>query len=109
MDENVISISQLFLLPAAVLFAAVGVATKRQVRTLASIVGFIMSTVWAIRLWLLPVATPNKYPLDGVPAVDIRLATALAAGFVIAYAVCSVVNAIEWNKQRNASQSEPSS
>jgi hypothetical protein len=101
MDETVVALCQLFLVPTTILFGALGVATTPQLKTLVSALGLITSAMWAVRIMLLPAATPNTYPLDGIPVIDIRFALALATVFMVAYAVSAVAHAIEWNQRRS--------
>ena len=104
MNEIVASTCQLFLVPAAILFGALGVATTEQLKTLVSIMGLITSGLWAARIWLLVPATTNTLPLDGIPVIDIRFGLALAIIFVLAYTVSTFAHCKAWYKQRNTNR-----
>ena len=98
MNETVLSTCEVFVVPAAILFGAIGVASTQRLKTLVSLTGLITSGLWAARIWLLPGATPNKYPFDGIPIIDLRFGLAFAVTFVLAYAVSTFAHGKAWSQ-----------
>ena len=86
MDKDLISACQMFLVPASILFAALGVASTEQLKTLVSVMGLATSSVWAVRIWLWGSLSP----------VDSRTALTLALVFVVAWTVALVAHARLW-------------
>jgi hypothetical protein len=86
MDTNLISACQMFLVPASILFAALGVASTEQLKTLVSVMGLATSAVWAVRVWL----------WSGLTPVDSRTAGTLAFIFVAAWIIALLAHARLW-------------
>jgi len=86
MDKDLISACQMFLVPASILFAALGVASTEQLKTLVSVMGLATSGVWAVRIWL----------WGGLSPADSRTALTLALVFVVAWIVALIAHARLW-------------
>ena len=51
MNETLISACQMFLIPATLLFAAVGVANSRGIKLLICLLGVTTAGLWIYRVW----------------------------------------------------------
>ncbi|MBB5051486.1 hypothetical protein HNQ36_001440 [Afipia massiliensis] len=51
MNETLISACQMFLIPATILFAAVGVANSQGLRLLVCLLGLATAGLWIYRVW----------------------------------------------------------
>lgn len=51
MNENLISVCQMFLIPATILFAAVGVANTQGLKLLVCFLGVATTGLWIYRVW----------------------------------------------------------
>ena len=51
MNETLISACQMFLIPATILFAAVGVPNSQGLKLLICLMGVATSGLWAYRVW----------------------------------------------------------
>jgi fucose permease len=86
MDPNLIKACEMFLVPAAILFAALGLASKEQLKTLLSLMGLAISLTWAYRIleW------------EGLPKEDKTTALLLALIFVAGAAISTIVHCRNW-------------
>jgi hypothetical protein len=83
---NLIEISQMFLVPAAILFGALGLAGTEQLKTLISLLGLATSILWIyrVRCWA------------GGPGIDRGTTLILASIFALTWSVSLVAHAILW-------------
>jgi hypothetical protein len=51
-NETLVATCQMFLVPATILFAAVGVANTRFVKLLVCLLGVAVAVLWIYRIWL---------------------------------------------------------
>lgn len=51
-NETLVATCQMFLVPATILFAAVGVANTRFVKLLVCLLGVAIAALWIYRIWL---------------------------------------------------------
>jgi hypothetical protein len=51
-NETLVATCQMFLVPATILFAAVGVANTRFVKLLVCLLGVAVAALWIYRIWL---------------------------------------------------------
>ena len=88
MDKDLISACQMFLVPASILFAALGVATSEPLKTLVSLMGVLTSSIWVARvaLW------------RGLPPVDRNTALPLGCIFATAWIVALIAHAWRWSQ-----------
>lgn len=75
MNENLISVCQMFLIPATILFAAVGVANARSVKFLICVIGVATTGLWLYRVWY----------WTGLSIIDRRTALGLAGLYTLAW------------------------
>ena len=52
LNETLVATCQMFLVPATILFAAVGVANTRFVKLLVCLLGVAITALWIYRIWL---------------------------------------------------------
>jgi hypothetical protein len=52
LNETLVATCQMFLVPATILFAAVGVANTRFVKLLVCLLGVAIAALWIYRIWL---------------------------------------------------------
>ena len=52
LNETLVAMCQMFLVPASILFAAVGVANTRFVKLLVCLLGVAVTGLWIYRVWL---------------------------------------------------------
>jgi hypothetical protein len=52
LNETLVATCQMFLVPATLLFAAVGVANTSFVKLLVSLLGVAVAALWIYRIWL---------------------------------------------------------
>src|ERR1044071_459882 len=52
LNETLVAMCQMFLVPASILFAAVGVANSRFVKLLVCVLGVAVTGLWLYRIWL---------------------------------------------------------
>jgi hypothetical protein len=91
MDDKLVAACQMFLVPATILFAALGVATTEALKTLLCFIGVVVSTAWLYRL----------YRWTGLSDTDRYTAFALAYMFFAAAFIAAVVHfrlCKEWGK-----------
>lgn len=84
MNESLIAICQLFLVPLTILFAAVGVANARFVKLLVCLLGAGLSGLWLYRIYL----------WTGLSVIDRRTAYGLAGSFALCW-VLTLLNQIK--------------
>ncbi|WP_371420964.1 hypothetical protein [Tardiphaga sp.] len=75
MNESLIAICQLFLVPLTILFAAVGVANARFVKLLVCLLGVGLAGLWLYRIWL----------WTGLSVIDRRTGYGLAGAFALCW------------------------
>jgi hypothetical protein len=90
MDKDLISASQMFLLPASILFTALGVAETEGLKTGVSAIGFVISAAWFWRVW---VWTP-------LPSADRNAALAFSGIFALASIVAFFVHGVAFAGER---------
>lgn len=74
-NESLIAICQLFLVPLTILFAAVGVANARFVKLLVCLLGVGLAGLWLYRVYL----------WTGLSVIDRRTAYGLAGSFALCW------------------------
>ena len=52
MDSDLISMCQMFLVPATILFAAIGLSQTEGLKTLVSVLGTVIGAIWVIRVYM---------------------------------------------------------
>ncbi|MDB5513288.1 MAG: hypothetical protein JWQ17_46 [Tardiphaga sp.] len=52
LNETLVATCQMFLVPATILFAAVGVANTRFIKLLVCLLGVAVAALWIYRIWL---------------------------------------------------------
>jgi hypothetical protein len=89
MNQQLISACQMFLVPASILFAAIGVANTVQVKTFVSLMGLITSLIWiiSISIW------------GGLEPTDRGLTLSLAAVFLASWIVAFVAHLCLWKTE----------
>jgi len=75
MNETLISACQMFLIPATILFAAVGVPNGQGLKLLICLMGVATTGLWAYRVWY----------WAGLSVIDRRTALALAGMYALAW------------------------
>jgi hypothetical protein len=93
MDQQLIMACQMFLVPATILFAALGVASTEALKTVISLMGVATSGVWYYRIleW------------SGLKPADSRAAHVLAGLFLLAWLGSLIVHAYRWGAGEKAS------
>ncbi len=81
MNESLISACQLFLIPATLLFGALGVANSRGLKLLVCFLGVATTGLWFYRVWF----------WAGLSLLDRRTALGLAGLFTLAWIVASLL------------------
>ena len=75
MNETLISACQMFLIPATILFAAVGVANSQGLKLLVCFLGLATAGLWTYRVWY----------WAGLSLMDRRTALGLAGLYALAW------------------------
>ena len=75
MNETLVATCQMFLVPATILFAAVGVANTRFVKLLVCLLGVAITALWIYRIWL----------WTGLSLVDRRTGLGIAGMFAFCW------------------------
>ncbi len=75
MNETLISACQMFLIPATILFAAVGVPNSQGLKLLVCLMGVATTGLWAYRVWY----------WAGLSVMDRRTALGLAGLYAFAW------------------------
>src|ERR1700741_3703912 len=88
MNPALISACQMFLVPASILFAAVGVAKTEPLKTLLSFLGAVTSGIWVFRI--------SKW--GGLGHYDYWSALGLAVLFLVSWIVASFTHLCLWTK-----------
>ncbi len=91
MPTDLINACQMFLVPCAILFAALGVAPTEQLKTLISVMGTATSGIWVFRIWL----WSGLFPMDRYTTL------ALATIFLVAWVMSLIVHARLWAMGQN--------
>ena len=89
MKPELITMCQMFLVPASVLVTALGIARTEGLKVGVSIIGIVISLIWITRILLWP----------GLTDVDMFTALALAGTVFFASIVSLVVHVKEWRKE----------
>jgi hypothetical protein len=77
LNETLVATCQMFLVPATILFAAVGVANTRFVKILVCLLGVAVTALWIYRVWL----------WSGLSLVDRRTGLGIAGLFGFCWVV----------------------
>jgi hypothetical protein len=85
MDETLIAACQMFLVPASILFATIGLASTEPLKFLLSAVGAVLSGVWWYRIQQWDLTPPDK-----------NTALWLAGTFGVAAFISTVVHLRTW-------------
>jgi hypothetical protein len=101
-NESLVSACELFLVPSAILFGAIGVATTDPLKTMISAMGLVTCILWAIRLHLMLTITPQGNG-NAVLTIDVTFGLALAYMFAFAYLISLIAHGRLWR----ISQMEP--
>jgi hypothetical protein len=75
MNETLIAACQMFLVPATILFGAVGVANTRGLKLLVCLMGVATTALWVYRIWF----------WTGLSVMDRRVALGLSALYALAW------------------------
>lgn len=75
MNETLISVCQMFLIPATILFAAVGVPNSQGLKLLICLMGVATTGLWLYRVWY----------WAGLSLMDRRTALGLAGLYALAW------------------------
>jgi hypothetical protein len=75
MNENLISLCQMFLIPATLLFAAAGVAHSQGIKLLICLTGVATTGLWLYRVWF----------WTSLSVIDRRTALGLAGLYTLAW------------------------
>ena len=88
MDPTLITACQMFLVPASILFVAIGIATTESLKTLISAMGVALSAIWLYRaiLW------------EGLKTADKNTVLWLASTFLAAAIISMGVHFCRWYK-----------
>jgi hypothetical protein len=95
MDKDLIAACQMFLLPAALLFTALTVASTEGLKAGVSTIGLVVSAAWFCRVW----------GWNTLPPADWYAALALAGIFALASAVSLYVHGLKFLKESPAGSS----
>jgi hypothetical protein len=90
MDKDLIAASQMFLLPASILFTALGVAQTEGLKTGVSTIAFVISGAWFWRVWV----------WDALPPADWKAALAFSGIFALASLVSLCVHGLAFAGER---------
>lgn len=82
MNESLIAVCQMFLVPATILFAAVGVPNSRGLRLLICVLGVATTGLWLYRIWY----------WHGLSIMDRRTGLGLAGLFAVAWVFTLLVH-----------------
>lgn len=75
MNESLIAVCQLFLVPLTIMFAAVGVANTRFVKLLVCLLGVSLAGLWLYRIYL----------WTGLSLIDRRTGYGLSGSFALCW------------------------
>lgn len=87
--SDLMSVSQVYLVPASILFGAIGVATTEQLKTLISLLGLLTSAIWFYRIWV----------WQGVDNIDWLTTLTLSGIFVLSWAISLIAHARNWRRE----------
>jgi len=87
--SDLMSVSQVYLVPASILFGAIGVATTEQLKTLISLLGLLTSAIWFYRIsvW------------QGVDNIDWLTTLTLSGIFVLSWTISLIAHARNWRRE----------
>ena len=91
MKKELIDTCQMFLVPASILFAAIGIARTEPLKTLISVIGTGIGVLWFYRIYSWP----------ELPTPDYVTALGLAITFAVAAAASTGVHAFRWATGRH--------
>src|SRR5215470_6982854 len=91
MRAELISVCQLFLVPSAIMFAALGVAGSEGLKTIICAMGAFTSDIWAWTVYRWKDVVPAD-PHAVWPPSDTRPVLVLSILFVVAWTVCFCVH-----------------
>jgi hypothetical protein len=94
MDKGLIDVSQMFLVPASILFTALGAARTEQLKTLISVMGTLLSIIWVYSIYSLYFGVTGQ-----------QITVALAAIFLVASFISACVHAYWWREQGKSNRS----
>jgi len=80
----------MFLIPASILFTALAVATKEELKTLLSVMGLGISLLWVVRVWT----------WKGLSTGDRYTALGLALIFLVAALLSVCIHGQAWMRGR---------
>lgn len=92
MNQQLVAVCQMFLVPVSVLFTALGVARTEALKSGISAIGLVISLVWVFRIWI----------WEGISFNDWITALLLALVFLIASVVSIWVHCFAWQQERQA-------
>ena len=90
--ETIINISQLFLVPASIFFAALGIASTEPLKTGISFLGLSTSALWMAGLSQFVKCSSE---LQWLPTACVMLASL----FVLVWSVCLIAHVCSWYSQ----------
>lgn len=88
MDKDLIAASQMFLIPAAILFTALGVAQTEGLKTGISAIGLVISATWCWRVWV----------WRNLSSADRKAALAFSGIFVLASAIAFCAHGLQYGR-----------
>src|ERR1700722_12399452 len=83
MEHDLIAACEMFLIPATILFGALGVAPTEALKTLISVMGVITSGIWFVRIYLWNLDQP----------VDKWTGLALSGFFLLSWCISAAAHA----------------
>jgi hypothetical protein len=99
MNQLLIMACQMFLVPATILFAALGVAPTESLKTLISAMGIATSGVWYYRIMV----------WTGLEPADNTTARLLAGLFLLAWTLSFLVHLYRWLTGKEPAKAQPPS
>jgi hypothetical protein len=94
MLPDIAKITEIFLVPSAVLVGAIGVASTEPLKTGISFLGLVSSAIWAVCSW------DVFRPVNIHPTLREAALGWLPALFVSVWLVSLIVHGFAWSKQR---------
>ena len=93
MNQQLIAASQMFLIPASMLFVAIGVARTEALKTLISLMACGVGVIWVCRVyrWAGFLSLGDKFTALG-----------LAIIFLVAAIICAAAHASLWRPERKS-------
>ena len=99
MDQALSAACEIFLIPSAILFAALAVATNEQLKALVSLMGVATTGAWFYRVLV----------WTGLSGHDKGVVLFLAGVFLIAWLPATVVHGSKWYQEALQFRSSPAS